>query len=60
LRGVGLWNSEVSSFVMQDAVSVFKGLDGLANGAKVVTDIANVADVVLRGRGRRRLADGRR
>jgi len=37
-----------------------KGLSGLANGARVVTDIANHADVLLNGRGRRRGYGGRR
>ena len=50
LSGIG-WNSTIESFVMQDAKKVLDGMGLLGKVAKVVTDVANVADVAPNGRG---------
>jgi hypothetical protein len=54
------WNSAIEEFIMQDAEGVLEGLGMLGKAAKVVTDIAHVADVALNGAGRRRGRGGRR
>ena len=63
LKGCGRWTPELAKFVMQDAVGVLKDLDFLGKAARVVTDVAGIADVAMQGAGkkkRRRGADGRR
>jgi hypothetical protein len=68
LSGSGLWSSSLEKFVMQDVKSALKGLGFLEKAAKVVTDIAGIADVAMHGEGnkkkrvstRRRGDDGRR
>jgi hypothetical protein len=48
---------------MQNAAGVLKDMDLLGKAARVVTDVAGIADVAMQGAGkkkRRRGADGRR
>lgn len=45
------WNSSVEKFVMQDAEKVLEGMGLLGKIAKVVTDVAGVADVAMQGAG---------
>jgi hypothetical protein len=59
LSGIG-WNSTIESFVMQDAKKVLDGMGLLGKVAKVVTDVANVADVAMNGRGAHRRGRGGR
>jgi hypothetical protein len=58
--GHSSWNSKVESFVMQDAEKVLENLGVLGKVAKVVTDVAAVADVAMNGKGHRRGYGGRR
>ena len=60
LNDAGGWNSEIDKFVMQDAEKVLEGLGVLGDAARVITDIAGVADVAMNGAGRRRGRGGRR
>jgi len=62
LSSYGIWNSKLESFVMQNVEKVLEGMGLLGKAAKVVTDIAHVADVALNGKGsvHRRGRGGRR
>jgi hypothetical protein len=54
------WTAEVDKFVLQNAEKVLEGLGLLEKAAKVVTDIAAVADVALQGAGKHRRGRGGR
>lgn len=60
LSDAGGWTKEIEQFVMQDAEKVLEGLGVLGDVARVITDIAGVADVAMNGAGRRRGRGGRR
>jgi len=67
LKGCGKWTPELQKFVMQNAAGVLKDLDFLGKAARVVTDVAGVADVAMQGAGanivkrrHRQRGDGRR
>ena len=67
LKGCGRWTPELQKFVMQNAAGVLKDLDFLGKAARVVTDVAGVADVAMQGAGanivkkrHRQRGDGRR
>ena len=49
----GKATAEIKTFVMQDAAASLEGMGLLAKAARVVTDIAAVADVALNGAGLR-------
>lgn len=49
-----MWNSELETFVMQDAQGLLKGMENLGESAKSVTDLASRINVVLNGKGRKK------
>lgn len=49
LQGAGVWTEALDRFVMQDALSVYKGLPLFQRLAKGLTDTANVLDVAVNG-----------
>ena len=57
--GRGGWSDKINSFVMQNAEKVLDGMGLLSKATKVITDVANIADVALNGAGHRS-RDGRR
>ena len=49
------WNASVEKFVLQDATKVMEGMGILEKVGKVATDVAHVGDVILNGKGHRRV-----
>jgi hypothetical protein len=60
LQNTRAWSRDAEKFVMQNTAQVLEGIGFLGDIAKVVTDAAGRADIILNGTGRRRCFGGRR